>query len=117
MMNWNTISAFEQIEKIKEDKSESVHLIYKHSTRCSLSSMVLNRLERKWNEDETVKLKPYFLDLIAFRELSRKVSETFEIRHESPQVILVHSGSAIYHKSHFSISYSDIVDITSSLDS
>jgi len=102
-MNWRSLESEEDLQRIIKDSHQQPLAIFKHSTRCGISSMVKRRLESKW-EKETSDVPLYLLDLIAHRELSDKVSATFEIRHESPQLILLINGSSTYHASHISIS-------------
>lgn len=78
-------------------------LLFKHSTRCSISAIAKHRLEADWDLPETA-VKPYFLDLIAYRRLSNQVAESFAVRHESPQVLLIHEGRCVYDASHLDIS-------------
>lgn len=83
-------------------------MIFKHSTRCSVSRMALDRLERKWSP-EAGNIKPYFLDLISYREISNRVAAQFNVEHESPQVLVIRNGAAIFDTSHFDIDFGDIV--------
>lgn len=108
-MNWNKLIQPGQIAEIKALSESTPVMIFKHSSRCSVSSMSLDRLLRKWKNGDEEKVAPYFLDLIAYRELSNLVSQEFGVPHESPQVLLIKNGSAIYDDSHFGISYSDIM--------
>lgn len=104
-MNWIALTNNEQLENvIKESYSKPV-LIFKHSTRCAVSTMSLDRLERKW-EDSLI--ASYFLNLIQYREMSNFVAEHLKVTHESPQVILLKDGKVIYHASHNAISFDDI---------
>jgi bacillithiol system protein YtxJ len=109
-MNWNKLTQPEQIAEIKALSESTPVMIFKHSTRCSVSGMSLDRLLRKWKNGDEEKVVPYFLDLIAHRELSNLVAREFGVPHESPQVIVIKNGEAIYHDSHFGISYPDIME-------
>jgi bacillithiol system protein YtxJ len=102
MLNWSYIDSEEIIEKIASDTSNTIFLIFKHSTRCSISSMSLNRLETKW--DTSLNLETYFLDLIKFRNISNKIAERFNVYHESPQVLLIKNGKCFFDCSHNQIS-------------
>lgn len=108
-MDWLTLNNITQLEGIKESSKEKPVLIFKHSTRCSISSMAYDRLRRNWKEEDTQKVTPYYLDLISYRDISNAISSTFAIDHESPQVILIKDGVAIYDNSHMGISYADIM--------
>ncbi len=107
-MNWNQIDNEEIINTIIEASKEKPVLIFKHSTRCSISSMALNRLTRSWNEEEMATVSPYILDLISYRGISHKIAEVFNTHHQSPQILLIKDGKSIYDTSHMSISYSDL---------
>src|SRR5690606_28995541 len=95
-MNWNKLTQADQIQEIKVLSEEKPVLIFKHSTRCSISSMSLDRLLRKWQDSDAEKVTPYYLDLIASREVSDLVGREFRVPHESPQVLLIKNGEAIY---------------------
>ncbi|SHO62206.1 bacillithiol system redox-active protein YtxJ [Algoriphagus zhangzhouensis] len=109
-MNWKKLTSAEQIEEIKTLSQERPILIFKHSTRCSVSSMSLDRLLRNWKSEDEEKIVPYYLDLVAYRQISNLVEEVFHVPHESPQVLIIRDGVAIYDNSHFGISYPDIMD-------
>lgn len=108
-MNWNKLTASTQIEELKQLSNEKPVLIFKHSTRCSVSSMSLDRLLRNWKTADEEKVVPYFLDLIANRSLSNQIEAEFGIPHESPQVIILKGGRAVYDNSHYGISYQEIM--------
>jgi bacillithiol system protein YtxJ len=108
-MNWNKLTAPTQIEEIKQLSNTKPVLIFKHSTRCSVSSMSLDRLLRNWKSTDEDKVAPYFLDLIANRSLSNQIEKEFGIPHESPQVIIIKDGKAVYDNSHYGILYQDIM--------
>ncbi len=84
-----------------------VCLLFKHSTRCIISERVLDRFEKKWEGDKTNhNISFFFLDLIAFRGLSNEIASLFQVKHESPQVLVIHKKKCIYHTSH-----ADILDL------
>ena len=107
-MKWNHLNAVDQLDEIKKESSEKNILIFKHSTRCNISRATLDRLERKWNDSEMQDVKPYFLDLLNYREISNSIVEKFNVEHESPQILLIKEGRAILDQSHFSIDYDQI---------
>ncbi|NVJ87125.1 MAG: bacillithiol system redox-active protein YtxJ [Algoriphagus sp.] len=108
-MNWQKLTQVEQLEEIKRQSFDRPVLLFKHSTRCSISSMSLDRLSRNWQPSDEEKVTPYFLDLISYRDLSNQVAMLFGIPHQSPQVILVKNGQVVYDNSHFGISYQEIM--------
>lgn len=107
--SWKKIENPDQIEEIKKESLERSVLIFKHSTRCSISAMAWDRLKRNWKAEDSDKLSPYYLDLIRYRELSNKIAKIFDVEHESPQVIIIKNGEATYHNSHMGIDYKEIL--------
>lgn len=104
-MNWIPLQDEMQLQKIIEKSNERTQVIFKHSTRCSVSSMVKNRLERE-SQPEGIDFN--YLDLIRYRSLSNKIADDFKIRHESPQVILIKNGLAVFDEDHSAIQMEDI---------
>lgn len=107
-MNWNSLSDVSQLETIKEESFKQPILILKHSKTCSISATALNRLERNWKQEKVGDLKPYFLDLLADRPLSAQIALTFDIEHQSPQVLLIKDGVCTYSATHFDISFAKL---------
>lgn len=107
-MQWTKLTDLQQLDEIFHESTEQKILIFKHSTRCSTSRAMLDRLERNWKEDEMQTVKPYFLDLLSYRQISNAIAEKFNVEHESPQVLIIQNGDAIYHASHTSINYTAI---------
>ena len=104
-MNWNNLTEEVQLDEIITDSHQKPILIFKHSTRCSISSTALNRLERAWKEEES---PAYLLDLISYRPISQKIAEIFEIEHQSPQVLVISNGKCSYSATHWDISLDEI---------
>ena len=105
-MNWIELTGEEQLDIIRDNSYDQPQVIFKHSTRCSLSSMAKNRLERY---DSPCNLSFYYLDLIRYRSLSNKIEEQFQVHHESPQVLVIREGECIYEESHNGISIDEIL--------
>ncbi len=100
---WNILQHAGQLDSIVEHSMDTPCLLFKHSTRCSTSSMVLSRLERDWNFTPT-EIQAWYLDLIAFRETSNAIAARFGVEHQSPQSILLWKGKVIHHASHSAVS-------------
>lgn len=106
-MNWIELNSLEQVNLIKEKSAEKAQVIFKHSTRCGVSGIAKNRLERSEAIPGT---DFYFLDLIRYRSVSDAVSEIFSVYHESPQVLVIRNGECIYDESHSGINMDDIAE-------
>ncbi|UPT68079.1 MAG: bacillithiol system redox-active protein YtxJ [Sphingobacteriales bacterium JAD_PAG50586_3] len=108
-MQWNILSDSSQLDNIDELSANGPVLIFKHSTRCSISSTALNRLERSWQPEDNNKIAPYYLDLLEHRALSNTIAERYGVMHESPQVIVIKNGKAVYDESHMGINYNSLM--------
>ena len=109
-MEWIQLENAGQIDNIKQQQGYS--LIFKHSTRCSISMMAKRRFELDWqNLPDNMPL--YFLDLIKHRELSNKVAQDFSVYHESPQLLLIKDGECILDQSHGAISVDETMSVLS----
>ncbi|WP_395617178.1 bacillithiol system redox-active protein YtxJ [Aquirufa sp.] len=104
-MNWIPLTDEKQLVEIVETSQEKPVVIFKHSTRCSISSTALNRFERAWDSENT---PAYYLDLIAYRPISGQIAEQFAVEHQSPQVLVIDKGACPYSATHWDISVDEI---------
>jgi bacillithiol system protein YtxJ len=104
-MQWKNLETVKQLDEIIGESHQHPVLIFKHSTRCSISSMAKNRLDR---HEVPTNSSFYYLDLIAHRDISNKVAEVFQVKHESPQVLLIKNGACEYEESHNGITFEEI---------
>jgi len=109
-MEWKKLTSEAQWSEILERSYQKPQVIYKHSPRCSISSVVKSRLERG---DRGADVDFYFLDVIADRGLSRAIAEGMHVVHESPQVLLIRKGACVYNESHGAIMMDEIVEKSS----
>ena len=107
-MQWEKLKEEAQIEALVEESKNHPVVIFKHSTSCSISATAKSRFERQWAENEFANVKPYFLDLLAYRPVSNKIADFFQVRHESPQLLLIQDGMCTYHGSHLGIRIEEV---------
>jgi bacillithiol system protein YtxJ len=100
-VGWRPLIDLGQLNEIIHLSTEKPVLIFKHSTRCSISRMVLKQFENEFDLQD--KVIPYYLDLLEFRNVSNEIAIRFRVTHQSPQIILVKDGKAVYNASHESI--------------
>lgn len=109
-MNWQPLTSVEQLVELANQPQPFV--VFKHSTRCSVSSMAKRSVEFDFDQLPTDQ-KIYFLDLIALREISNFIAERWNIRHESPQMLVLQGDSCLFHASHQDISIPSILPFIS----
>ncbi|MPT35266.1 MAG: bacillithiol system redox-active protein YtxJ [Flavobacterium sp.] len=104
-VNWKRLETT-TLDAIAEQYFEKPAVIFKHSTRCSINRMALKQFEREYALDD--ELDVYFLDLLEHRPLSNGIAERFGVQHESPQLIVIKDGKAVYNASHSAIQADDL---------
>ena len=105
-MNWISLTAPAQLDALVERSKAKPQVIFKHSTRCSISSTAKHRLETA-QQSEAVDF--YYLDLISFRDVSNQIAEQFQVPHASPQVLVIRDGKCVFDESHLGIRMQDIL--------
>lgn len=106
-MDWKELSSAEQLAVLIELSTTRPQVIFKHSTRCSISSMAKGRLERS-KQPTTADF--HFLDLIRYRTLSDKIAADLAVTHESPQVLLIINKECVYEESHSGIEMDELIE-------
>lgn len=105
---WRVLTDLGQLNEIVNESTEKPVVIFKHSTRCSISRMALRQFEQEF--DLEGKVVSYYLDLLEHRDISNDIANRFGVYHQSPQLILIKEGKAIYDRSHESIDANKLVD-------
>lgn len=99
---WKKIESQKDLDAAVEKSSQQKVLIFKHSTRCFISKTVLRSFEKQMQESDK-NFGYYFLDLLAYRSISNEIESRFDVVHQSPQLIVLENGKAIYNASHQNI--------------
>ena len=105
--DWNYIVNEIDLQNAVDYSFEQPVLLFKHSTRCSISSLAKNRIERAKSVDFS---KVYLIDLIKFRSISDEITKQFNVIHESPQLLKIVNGKCTYNASHQNVSLENIPD-------
>lgn len=98
---WCLLTSEEQLVELENESVNKPVVIFKHSTRCGISRMVLKQFESKYSAEDEMKF--YFLDLLNYRSLSQAIATRFQVVHESPQLILLKNAKVMQHASHHDI--------------
>ena len=106
-----TLDNIEQFDEIDEISQTKPVVLFKHSTRCSISRMALKQFDAEFNYPEE-KIDWYLLDLLNHRDLSNEIASRYNVMHQSPQIIVIRNGKAVFNESHDSISAEDLKQFT-----
>jgi len=105
-VGWKQLTDLGELNTIINESNDKTVVIFKHSTRCAISRMVLKQFENEFSAHEVI--TPYFLDLLSYRAISNEIATRYGVVHQSPQMIIIKEGVAVYHASHESIAASDL---------
>ena len=105
IIQWKPLIESSQLDEIIEKSHTKTQAIFKHSTRCGISSGVLKQFERN---KKTPEVDFYYLDLLSFRSISNEIATKFNVHHQSPQLLIFKNGKVIAHDSHYEIMSLDL---------
>lgn len=104
-VQWIDLTSVEQFREAIDKSFEEPVLIFKHSTRCSVSRMALRQFESNY---KSASAKAYFLDLLQFRSVSQAIESELNVVHQSPQILVLKNGKCIFTQSHGEIDADDV---------
>lgn len=105
---WIALNTLEQLKGIEAKSKTKAQIIFKHSTRCGISRMVLNQFTTSYDLEST-DADLYYLDLLNYREVSNEAGYKFQVIHQSPQLLVIKNGVTVAHASHGAINGLDLV--------
>lgn len=107
VLPWINLNSLSQLNEIEEKSKTKTQVIFKHSTRCGISRMVMNQFVEAYDVDANLDL--YYLDLLSYRVVSNEVGYQFQVMHESPQLLIIKNGVTVAHASHGGINDLDLM--------
>ncbi|MEL0643213.1 MULTISPECIES: bacillithiol system redox-active protein YtxJ [unclassified Olleya] len=106
VLPWKNLTEVSQLSEIERLSLGKTQVIFKHSTRCGISSMVMNQFVAAFDVDANLDL--YYLDLLSYREVSNETGYKFQVMHQSPQLLVIKNGVVVAHASHGAINEIDL---------
>ncbi|MFD1063611.1 bacillithiol system redox-active protein YtxJ [Winogradskyella litorisediminis] len=103
---WQNLTDVSQLAEIEKRSNAKTQLVFKHSTRCGISRMVMGQFVSMYDLDLNADL--YYLDLLNYRDVSNEVGYKFQVIHQSPQLLIIRNGTAVAHASHGAINELDL---------
>lgn len=104
-MDWINLNSVEQLTEINEKSKNKTQVIFKHSTRCSVSTFAKRILSDEYSDEIKKNADVYYLDLIAFRKISNSIANYYGVVHESPQILVINNGECTFNASHSDVSF------------
>jgi bacillithiol system protein YtxJ len=109
LLPWIPLNTIPQLNYIAEKSKTKTQVIFKHSTRCGISKMVINQFVDNYQLNEK-DLDLYYLDLLNYRDVSNEVGYKFQVMHQSPQLLVIQNGVTVAHASHGAINTIQLED-------
>lgn len=104
-MDWNNLTGVDQLNEIDANSENKTQVIFKHSTRCSVSTFAKRILTSEYNDEIGAQAEVHYLDLIAYRDVSNAIAERYGVMHESPQILVIKNGKCVFDASHSDVSF------------
>ena len=101
VLPWIPLTSLDQLQEIAEKSKGKTQLIFKHSTRCGISRMVINQFIENYDLETNADL--YYLDLLSYRDVSNEVAYKYNVIHQSPQLLIIKNDIVAKHASHGAI--------------
>jgi bacillithiol system protein YtxJ len=112
-MKIQTIDSVQQADALFQksvENPENHYIIFKNSTRCGTSRMAMNMFSSGYTLPDPV----YIVQVVESRQASNRFSELLHVRHESPQLLIIRNGKAVFHRSHHEIDPVEVMKIIKS---
>ena len=106
-MKWKHLTSIDDLDTAIVSSENRTVVLFKHSTRCSISRMALKMFESDWDES-LAEVDAHFLDLLEHRDISASITEKLGVSHQSPQMIVLQAGRSVHHENHSSIDAADV---------
>ena len=107
LLPWIPLNSVAQLSVIEQKSKSKTQVVFKHSTRCGISRMVMNQFVSAYDLDMT-NIDLYYLDLLSYRDVSNEVGYKFQVMHQSPQLLIIKNGVTVAHASHGAINDIDL---------
>ncbi|MCK5442161.1 MAG: bacillithiol system redox-active protein YtxJ [Maribacter sp.] len=104
---WIPLVTLDQLKEIKKKSNVKTQVVFKHSVTCGISRMVLNTFVNS-HDFTAEEIDLYYLDLHSHREVSNETGYTFQVIHQSPQLLVIKNGEVIAHGSHGNVNGIDL---------
>ena len=93
-----------ELENLLNNSKERPIVVFKHSNSCPISAVAYREMQAL---DSDVVL----VEVQSAREVSRQLADLTGVRHESPQVIVLRNGKAVWNASHYEVTAREVAKV------
>jgi bacillithiol system protein YtxJ len=109
--NLKELTTIEEWKKLVEASREKPLFVFKHSTTCPVSANAWQEYQSYLKDNPNPKMTFTSVKVIESRQVSNQIAEDLDIRHQSPQVILIKNKKGIWNTSHWNINKGKITEV------
>lgn len=107
MTQINEIGKHEDWEQVWNHSAENPVIIFKHSTTCPISAGARKEYQ-SFSDSSDEKVDCYIVKVIEVKDVSNRIQTDTNVKHESPQILLIHNKEVVWHTSHSKITKGSI---------
>lgn len=113
MADMTKMTSIEQLNSAVEATEDQPLLLFKHSTRCPISSNAYQEMNDYLHNNANENVKYGIIYVVEDRPVSNEAAEKLGVKHESPQAILIKKGIPVWHTSHSDITRATLTNVLS----
>lgn len=96
-MNYTEITTIEQWQEVLQSSNDGAVVVLKHSTTCPISAAAYREFTA------TDVQNTYLVKVIEHRDVSNEIADALQVKHASPQVIVVKDKQATWQATHYDV--------------
>ncbi|UOF90681.1 bacillithiol system redox-active protein YtxJ [Fodinisporobacter ferrooxydans] len=111
MTQWREIQSLDEWQNVLEQSTEKLVLLFKHSTTCPISANAFAECQAYIAGEPRQDVDYVLVKVIESRPVSNQIAADLQVKHESPQTVLLQNKQAVWNASHWSITKASLVDV------
>lgn len=108
--HFTEIDDLESLDRFVANLNGSAGVVFKHSNSCGVSS-------RAYAEMSKLTLPIGIVVVQDARAVSDEVEKRWQVNHETPQVLIIKDGKALWNASHFQVKAEQVAAAVANVDS
>jgi bacillithiol system protein YtxJ len=108
MVNWKEMKCLDDWQQALSESDLRPVFVFKHSTSCPISANAWNEYQAFVNKVAGQDAQFWMVKVIESRPISNRIAEDLEVKHASPQAILLQKHQSVWHASHWKITQTSL---------
>jgi len=96
----STIEQLSDIDTLSHNPNILGVLLFKHSSRCGISTIVLRNFLKEWQTLQP-NMNYFYVDILKNRDISNEIAKKYQVMHQSPQILFIKNGECVGNESHY----------------